>query len=102
VAIGAGRGRIVRQLLTESLVLSLTGGVLGLALGMAGIRGLLAVNPGNIPRIGPQGALVAMDWRVLGFTIAVVFATGLLFGLFPALEASRTDLNSALKESSGR
>jgi putative ABC transport system permease protein len=101
-AIGAGRGRIVCQLLTESLVLSLTGGALGLALGMAGIRGLLAINPGNIPRIGPHGALVTLDWRLLGFTILVAVATGLLFGLFPALEASRTDLSSSLKESSGR
>jgi putative ABC transport system permease protein len=101
-AIGAGRGRIIRQLLTESLVLSLTGGALGLALGMAGIRILLAINPGNIPRIGPHGALVAMDWRVLSFTILVAFGTGLLFGLFPAFEASRTDLNASLKESSGR
>lgn len=101
-AVGAGRGRIIRQLLTESLVLSLTGGTLGLALGMIGIRALLAINPGNIPRIGPHGDLVAMDWRVVGFTIAVAFATGLLFGLFPALQASRTDLSTALKESSGR
>ncbi len=101
-AIGAGRGRIIRQLLTESLALSLIGGALGLALGMAGIRTLLAINPGNIPRIGPHGALVTMDWRVLGFTILVTFGTGLLFGLFPALEASRTDLNESLKESSGR
>jgi predicted permease len=101
-AIGAGRSRIVRQLLTESLLLSITGGALGLALGMAGIRALLAINPGNIPRIGLHGELVAMDWRVLGFTAAVALATGLLFGLFPALEASRTDLNTSLKESSGR
>jgi putative ABC transport system permease protein len=102
VAIGASRGRIVRQLLTESLVLSFVGGALGLALGMAGIRGLLAINPGNIPRIGPHGDLVALDGRVLAFTILVALATGLLFGLFPALQASRTDLNASLKESSGR
>jgi predicted permease len=101
-AVGAGRGRIVRQLLTESLLLSLTGGALGLALGMAGIRVLLAINPGNIPRIGPDGAGVAMDWRVLGFTILVALATGVLFGLFPAVQASRTDLNTSLKESSAR
>jgi putative ABC transport system permease protein len=101
-AIGAGRSRIVRQLLTESLLLSLTGGALGLALGMIGIRALLAINPGNIPRIGPHGALVSMDWRVLGFTIMVSLATSVLFGLFPALQASRTDLNTELKESSAR
>jgi putative ABC transport system permease protein len=101
-AIGAGRGRIIRQLLTESLLLSLTGGALGLALGMAGIRALLAINPGNIPRIGPHGALVTMDGRVLVFTILVALATGVLFGLFPALQASRIDLNTSLKENSGR
>jgi predicted permease len=102
LSLGAGRGRIVRQLLSESLLLSVLGGALGLALGMAGIRGLLAMNPGNIPRIGPRGALVSMDWHVLTFTLLVALATGFLFGLFPALQASRTDLNSSLKESSGR
>jgi putative ABC transport system permease protein len=102
VAIGASRSRIVRQLLTESLLLSLAGGALGLLLGMAAIRVLLAINPGNIPRIGPHGGLVAMDGRVLAFTIVVALVTGLLFGLFPALQASRTDLNTSLKESSGR
>ena len=101
-AIGAGRGRIVRQLLTESLLLALAGGVLGLAAGSAGIRALLALSPVDIPRIGPHGVAVALDWRVLGFTIAVAFATGLLFGLFPALEVSRADLNRSLNESGGR
>lgn len=101
-AVGAGRGRIIRQLLTESLLLSLTGGALGLALGVAGIRALLAINPGDIPRIGTHGALVSMDWRVLMFTFVVALATGLLFGLFPALEASHADLSTALKESGAR
>ncbi len=101
-AIGAGRGRIVRQLLTESLVLATLGGVLGLAVGMVGIRALLAVNPGNIPRIGPDGSGVGVDWRVLAFTALVSLLTGVLFGLFPALHASRSDLSSTLKEGSGR
>ncbi len=68
-ALGAGRGRIISQLLTESVMLSLAGGVLGLVLGYFGVRALLAMNPGNIPRIGEHGADVTLDWRVLGFTL---------------------------------
>jgi putative ABC transport system permease protein len=101
-AMGAARGRIVRQLLTENVLLSLVGGTLGLGLGIAGIRALLAVNPGGIPRIGTDGSGVAMDWRVVAFTMAVSLATGVVFGLFPALEASRVDLNLTLKEAGGR
>jgi len=101
-AIGAGRGRIIRQLLTESVVLSVAGGVLGLALGWYGVRALLALNPGNIPRIGPDGSGVTLDWQVLAFTFAVSLATGILFGLFPAIQASRTDLNTTLKETGSR
>ncbi len=101
-AVGAGRGRIVRQLLTESVVLSLAGGVLGVAAGYAGIRALLSLSPGNIPRIGLGGANVSLDWRVLGFTLALSILTGILFGLVPALQSSRADLSSTLKESSNR
>jgi predicted permease len=101
-SIGAGRGRIVRQLLTESVLLALVGGALGLLLGEVGIRALLNVNPGNIPRIGPDGTHVSIDWRVLGFTTIVSLLTGLVFGLFPALRASRPDLSTTLKESSGQ
>ncbi len=101
-AIGGSRGRIIRQLLTESVLLSLAGGVLGLAFGWLGIRALLAVNTAGLPRVGEDGAFVAMDWRVLGFTLLVALATGLLFGLIPALQGSRTDLTTTLKESSGR
>jgi len=102
VAVGAGRGRIVRQLLTESVVLSVAGGVLGLAIGFVGIRGILSMNPGNIPRVGLHGNAVAMDLRVILFTLGLSIATGILFGLFPALQASRTDLSTTMKESSGR
>ena len=101
-AIGGSRGRIIRQLLAESVVLSLAGGILGLVIGVAGIRALLAVNTAGLPRIGEDGALVGVDWRVLAFTLAVSLGTGILFGLFPALQSSRSDLTTTLKESSGR
>ena len=101
-AMGAGRTRIIRQLLTESIVLSFAGGILGLILGYAGVRALLAVSPAGLPRIGEHGAAVGVDWRVLGFTLGIALLTGILFGLFPAIGASRPDLNSTLKESSNR
>jgi predicted permease len=101
-AVGGSRARIVRQLLTESIVLALAGGVLGLVLGTAGIRALLAVNTANLPFVGDDGSRVGMDWRVVAFTIAIAFGTGILFGLIPALQSSRPDLTSALKESGGR
>ena len=101
-ALGAGRTRIILQLLTESVLLSVTGGILGLLLGYFGVRTLLALSPGDIPRIGEHGAAVGLDWRVLAFTLAVSLLTGILFGLFPAIAASRPDLNSTLKESSNR
>ena len=101
-SIGAGRGRIIRQLLTESVLLSLAGGALGLVLGYAGVRALLSLNPGNIPRIGEHGAGAVLDWRVLVFTLVISFLTGILFGLIPAFNASRTDLTATLKESGSR
>ena len=101
-ALGAGRGRIMRQLLTESIVLSLAGGALGLVAGVAGIRALLTINTANLPRVGENGALVALDWRVVLFALLVSLATGVVFGLIPAVQASRTDLSSTLKESAGR
>ena len=101
-AIGAGRGRIIRQLLTESVTLSLVGGALGLLLGIVGIRALLAVNPGNIPRIGANGSGVGVDWRVVAFTVVVSLVTGLIFGLLPAVRASKSDLSTTLKESGGQ
>ncbi len=101
-AMGAGPARIVRQLLTESVVLSATGGILGLILGYAGVRALLAVSPADLPRVGESGSAVGLDWRILAFTIGVSLLTGILFGLFPAFSASRPDLNTTLKESSNR
>jgi putative ABC transport system permease protein len=101
-AIGAGRGRIIRQLLTESVMLSAAGGALGLVLGMAGIRALLAVNTAGLPRLGQDGSMVGIDWRVLAFALLVSIGTGILFGLIPALQSSRADLSTTLKESGAR
>jgi putative ABC transport system permease protein len=96
-ALGAGRLRIVRLLLTESLLLSLVGGVLGLAVGFLDIRALLAVGTVGLPRLGAGGALVGMDARVVTFTFAVSVATGLAFGLAPAVFGSRIELNTVMK-----
>jgi predicted permease len=101
-AIGGSRWRIIRQLLTESLLLSLAGGLLGLFVGWAGIRGLLSINTAGLPRVGQNGADVGLDWHVVAFTVLVSLATGLIFGLIPALHSSKTDLTTTLKESSGR
>ncbi len=101
-ALGAGRGRIVRQLLTESLLLSVGGGVVGLGLGFVGVRALLAISPAGLPRIGEDGSAIGLDWRLLLFTLGISLLTGILLGLFPALAASRADLNTALKENSNR
>jgi putative ABC transport system permease protein len=101
-ALGAGRGQIIRQLLIESLALSFVGGVLGLAAGFSGVRLLLSISPGNIPRIGENGSAVGLDYRVLLFTLGISLITGIFFGLTPAISASRLDLTSSLNENSGR
>jgi putative ABC transport system permease protein len=105
-AMGADRGRVIRQLLTESVLLAALGGALGLALGALGVRGLLLLVPGNIPRVtDPTGTSIlipVLDWRVTSFTIALSVVTGMVFGLFPALQTSKPDLVSTLKEASGR
>jgi putative ABC transport system permease protein len=92
-AMGAGRIRIVRQLLAESLLLSLSGGFLGLGLAYAGLRGVVAVAPSGIPRLGDT----RIDGGVLLFTLCVSLATGLVVGLAPALRAARHDLNDSLR-----
>jgi predicted permease len=92
-ALGASRGRIVRQLLTESLLLAALGGGLGLIIAKWGTDALVAVVPGNIPRI----STTELDGAVLTFTLLLSLATGIIFGLVPAWQASHVDLNTALK-----
>ncbi len=94
-AMGAGRWRVVRQLLTESVVLALSGGAVGLLLAWWGTDFLL----GLVPRGLPRAAEIAPDARVLGFTVLLAAATGVIFGLAPALHSAKVDLTEALKES---
>ena len=101
-ALGGSRGRIISQVLTESMVLSVIGGALGLLFGVLAIRAMLSINTAGLPRIGQDGVLVGIDWRVLGFTTLLSLATGFIFGLIPAVQSARTDLAATLKESGGR
>ena len=96
-ALGAGRWRLVRQLLAESVLLGIGGGCGGLLIAWGSLQAVRAINPGNIPRLTE----ITIDGIVLGFTVAISLLTGILFGLAPALRAGRLDLNSSLK-SGGR
>ncbi|MGH9794392.1 MAG: ABC transporter permease [Candidatus Acidiferrales bacterium] len=93
-AMGAGRGRLIRELLAESTLLALLGGVAGFALALWGVRVLVAMAPAALPRREE----IAVDGMVLLFTLAMALATSFVFGLIPALQASRLNLNDALKE----
>ena len=105
-AIGASRAQIVRQLLLESLLLACAGAVAGVVVGVWGARGLLALSPGNLPRIEDLSEAplwtALLDWRVIAFTLGVALLTALLFGLAPALQLARTELGQTLKEAGGR
>jgi putative ABC transport system permease protein len=93
-ALGATRGRVVRQLLSESALLAVIGGGAGILLARWGLAAIIAISPGDIPRLDEVG----LDWRVLLFTALVSLGAGLLFGLATALQAARSDLHATLKE----
>src|SRR5256714_535201 len=93
-ALGAGRGRLIRQLLTESVVLAVCGGIAGVLLARWGLDALLALAPTSLPRITE----IHLDFGVLLFSLALSVVTGLLFGIAPALLAARADVNEALKQ----
>ena len=95
-ALGAGRGRIVRQLLTESVLLSLAGGLLGVLMASAALGPLLKLAAGSVP----QGAPIGLDPSVLAFTAGVSLFTGVLFGIMPAMRTAKLDLRKALNEGS--
>jgi putative ABC transport system permease protein len=93
-ALGASRGRIIRQLLTESILLSAAGGALGLLLARWGVKLIVAISPNSIPR----ATEIDLDGRVVAFTVGVSLLTGIIFGLVPALQSSKPDLNETLKD----
>jgi putative ABC transport system permease protein len=94
IALGASRARLLRQLVAESMLLTLTGAALGLVIADWIIRALLALMPAEIPQVHP----VELNLPVLGFTLGLAVLTGLVFGIVPALTASRTDVNTPLKQ----
>src|SRR5262245_22496183 len=96
VALGASRRRIVRQLLTESLLLAFAGGALGLAISFACLQGIRALGSASVPRLHE----IVIDWRVLSFTFAASMVSGVIFGLVPAIRLSRLDLHDSLKDAS--
>jgi putative ABC transport system permease protein len=96
-ALGAVRLRLIRQLLTESFVVAMLGGGVGLAIAAWSLRFIAALSSEDLPRFGE----ISVDWRVLGFTLAISCASAVLFGLAPALSGAKTDLNTSLKEGAG-
>lgn len=98
-SLGAGKWRLIQQLLIEGMLLALIGGSIGLLLAKLGVNAVLAVAP---PGVIPRASEISLDWRVLAFTLGASFLTGIIFSLAPALQLLRVDVNHALKEGVGR
>jgi putative ABC transport system permease protein len=101
-AIGAGRGRLARQLLTESLLLFSLGCIAGIALGLGGAHAVLTASPVNLPFVGRPGLGYGLDWRVFGFAGGLALVTAVLFGSIPVVAVCRKGLEDALREGSNR
>ena len=94
LALGASRGRLIRQMLTESVLLSLIGGLAGIATAVGTLGFILRFVPSNIPRLSE----VSIDWMVLAFALLISLLTGLLFGLAPAIQSARSDVSLQIRE----
>jgi len=97
-ALGANRRRLFRELMTENMLIAGVSSVAGLILGIAGVRGLLALGPPDLPRIGANSSAIALDWKVFLFTALLSILSGALFGVFPALGASRANVASLVND----
>ena len=101
-AVGAGRGRILRQLMVESLLLCSLGCMVGVAFGLFGVRALLIASPISLPYIGRPGLAFGLDWRLLGFAAGLASLTALVFGLLPALVVSGKGFENVLRDGGAR
>ncbi|HZS48312.1 MAG TPA: ABC transporter permease [Blastocatellia bacterium] len=98
IALGASRGRLLRQIMTENFLLALAGSCVGLLIALWSVPALITMSPTKLPR----ASSINLDWQSVAFAILAAFVTSILFGIVPALQASRIDINGALKEASGR
>jgi predicted permease len=102
VALGAGRWRVARQLLVESILLALVGGILGVVVGMLGMRWFLSIDAAALPRLAGAATVLALDWHVVAFALGVSIVTALVFGLVPSFVSTRPNLSAIMDSASKR
>jgi len=102
VALGAGRWRVVRQLLVESVLLALVGGALGIVAGVLGMRWFLSIDAAALPRLGGAATALGLDWHVVAFALGVSIVTAVLFGLVPSFVSARPNLSAIMDSASNR